>query len=297
MEQTTKKNINWLIWAVWISVAVLVVLITVLTVAIVRQGLPSLEAPPEQTLQPTQTATEEPTQAETEPTVDYPILDLQPNPYGPEDFDFRGRYLECSTGPCTIGVDVSYWQGEINWPLVKAAGMEFAMIRLAWRGSTEGNIEADSTAAANYRGAKDAGMQVGGYFFSQAVNTEEAIEEAEFVLEMIKDWKMDMPIVFDWEDAGGTRPIGMDPRTLTDCAKAFCETIENAGYEAMVYTNWNQAFYDLYLEELSEYGLWLAMYEAEMEFPYKIDMWQYSCTGSVPGIEGNVDLNIYFQYD
>jgi len=180
---------------------------------------------------------------------------------------------------------------------VKAAGMEFAMIRLGWRGNTEGNIGEDSTAAANYRGAKDAGMQVGGYFFSQAVTAEEAVEEAEFVLEMIKDWKMDLPIVFDWEDAGGTRPVGMDPRTLTDCAKAFCQTIENAGYEAMVYTNWNQAFYDLYLEELAEYDLWLAMYEADMEFPYKIDMWQYSCTGSVPGVEGPVDLNIYFKYD
>lgn len=296
MEQTKKKNINWLIWAVWIAVAVLVVLIAILVVAIVRQELPSTVPEQEKSVQ--QTLPEETeSQEETQPAPDYPILDLEPNPYGPDDFDFRGRYLECSTGPCTIGVDVSYWQGEINWPLVKAAGMEFAMIRLGWRGSTEGNIGEDSTAAANYRGAKDAGMQVGGYFFSQAVTAEEAVEEAEFVLEMIKDWKMDMPIVFDWEDAGGTRPIGMDPRTLTDCAKAFCETIENAGYEAMVYTNWNQAFYDLYLEELSEYGLWLAMYEAEMEFPYKIDMWQYSCTGSVPGVEGPVDLNIYFQYE
>lgn len=296
MEQKTKRKYNWLIWAVWSLVAVLAVLVTILVIAVVRQGLPTNVPEEESFVQQTQPVE---TQApeETEPVPDHPILDLEPNPYGPDDFDFRGRYLECSAGSCAIGVDVSYWQGEINWPLVRAAGMEFAMIRLAWRGSTEGNIEADSTAAANYRGAKDAGMQVGGYFFSQAVNAEEAVEEAEFVLEMIKDWKMDMPIVFDWEDAGGTRPVGMDPRTLTDCAKAFCETIENAGYEAMVYTNWNQAFYDLYLEELSEYGLWLAMYESDMDFPYKIDMWQYSCTGSVPGVEGAVDLNIYFKYD
>ena len=296
MEQTTKKNINWLIWAVWVAVAVLAVLIAVLVIAIVRQGLPAntpKEEPAVQQTQPEETQASE----QTQPLPDYPILDLEPNPYGPDDFGFRGRYLECTAGQCAIGVDVSYWQGEINWPLVKAAGMEFAMIRLAWRGSTEGNIEADSTAAANYRGAKDAGMQVGGYFFSQAVTAEEAVEEAEFVLDMIKDWKMDMPIVFDWEDAGGTRPIGMDPRTLTDCAKAFCETIEAAGYEAMVYTNWNQAFYDLYLEELAEYDLWLAMYESDMDFPYKIDMWQYSCTGSVPGVTGDVDLNIYFKYD
>lgn len=296
MEQKTKKLYTAVVWGVWILAAVLLVLVVVLVASILRQGGVVESQQPKQELQqaPTEQTPEEQEQA---PAVEYPVLDLEPNPYGPDDFDFRGRYLECTAGACAIGVDVSYWQGEINWPLVKAAGMEFAMIRLGWRGNTEGNIGEDSTAAVNYRGAKDAGMQVGGYFFSQAVTAEEAVEEAEFVLEMIKDWKMDMPIVFDWEDAGGTRPIGMDPRTLTDCAKAFCETIENAGYEAMVYTNWNQAFYDLYLEELSEYGLWLAMYEAEMEFPYKIDMWQYSCTGSVPGVEGPVDLNIYFQYE
>ena len=296
MEQTKEKNMNWLIWAIWVLVGILVVMIALLVIAIVRQGLPT-ELPEETTISEQTAPTQADTPQEQETLPNYPILDLEPNPYGPDDFDFRGRYLECTAGECAIGVDVSYWQGEINWPLVKAAGMEFAMIRLGWRGNTEGNIGEDSTAAVNYRGAKDAGLQVGGYFFSQAVNAEEAVEEAEFVLELIKDWKMDMPIVFDWEDAGGTRPIGMDPRTLTDCAKAFCETIEAAGYEAMVYTNWNQAFYDLYLEELSQYGLWLAMYEADMEFPYKIDMWQYSCTGSVPGVEGNVDLNIYFQYE
>ena len=295
MEETKEKNINWLIWGVWILAGVLTVLLVVLAVAFVRSALPAQESEEKNSVSEVTIA---PTEApEEQSEVNYPILDLELNPYGPDDFDFRGRYLECSAGPCAIGVDVSYWQGDINWPLVKAAGMEFAMIRFGWRGNTEGNIGEDSAAAANYRGAKDAGLQVGGYFFSQAVNAEEAVEEAQFVLELIKDWKMDLPIVFDWEDAGGTRPIGMDPRTLTDCAKAFCETIEAAGYEAMVYTNWNQAFYDLYLEELTEYDLWLAMYEADMEFPYKIDMWQYSCTGSVPGIEGDVDLNILFKYE
>ena len=297
MEQTTKKKTDWIIWSVWILVAVAMVLVAIVAIALFKKFQP-LTVEETQTPSTVPQSTQTPTESVTEETgLSYPVLDLEPNPYGPEDFDFRGRYLECTAGPCNIGVDVSYWQGDINWPLVKAAGMEFAMIRLGWRGNTEGNIGEDSTAAENYRGAKDAGLEVGGYFFSQAVTPEEAVEEAEFVLELIKDWKMDMPIVFDWEDAGGSRPVGMHPRLLTDCAKAFCETIENAGYDAMVYTNWNQAFYDLYLEELSEYGLWLAMYEADMEFPYKIDMWQYSCTGSVPGVTGPVDLNIYFKYE
>ncbi len=296
MEQKTKNLYNWILWAVWILAAIMVVLVIILAVAILRRG--SAEPQPTQPTQPPAQQSQEtdPTQ-DTQPELDYPILGLEPNPYGPKDFDLHGRYLTCTAGPCAIGIDVSYWQGEINWPLVKAVGMEFAMIRLAWRGSTEGNIEADSTAAINYQGAKEAGLEVGGYFFSQAVTPEEAVEEARFVLDMIKDWDMDMPIVFDWEDAGGTRPIGMDPRTLTDCAKAFCQTITEAGYEAMVYTNWNQAFYDLYLEELTDYGLWLAMYDADMVFPYKIDMWQYSSRGSVLGIEGDVDLNIYFKYE
>ncbi len=293
MEVKTKKAYNWILVTVWSLVVVMLVLLGVLVAAILGQrdtGVGATDPVAEQT---------QPQQTEPFPYVqgpEYPDLGLEPNPYGPEDFDFRGRYLECTAGPCAIGVDVSYWQGEINWPLVQAVGMEFAMIRLGWRGNTEGNIEADSTAAANYQGAKDAGLEVGGYFFSQAVTAQEAVEEAEFVLELIKDWEMDMPIVFDWEDAGGTRPVGMDPRTLTDCAKAFCQTITEAGYEAMVYTNWNQAFYDLYLEELSDYGLWLAMYDADMVFPYKIDMWQYSCNGSVLGVEGPVDLNIYFKH-
>ena len=105
--------------------------------------------------------------------------------------------------------------------------------------------------------------------------------------------KVGMTQIFD--EKGNVIPV-----TVVEagpCVVVTKKTAENAGYEAMVYTNWNQAFYDLYLEELAEYDLWLAMYEADMEFPYKIDMWQYSCTGSVPGVEGPVDLNIYFKYE
>lgn len=293
MKVKRKNKNELLLWVVGLSLTLCVLLITVV---LLHRSIytPSLAA--EEPTVTESTETEGPTQPETEPGSGRPVLNLEKNPYTAADFDFRGRYLECTAGPCKIGVDVSAWQKEVNWPLVKAAGMEFAMLRLAMRGSTEGGLFTDDYAQANYRGAKDAGMEVGGYFFSQALTPEEAVEEAEYVLELVKDWKLDLPIVFDWEQTW-ERTSNMDPRTLTDCAKAFCETIEDAGFEAMVYFNMSQAYEEIYLEELTEYDFWLALYESDMVFPYKVDMWQYSCTGSVPGVEGPVDLNIWFQYE
>lgn len=292
MAELTKKKGSALVWAVWIAAGICFAVMVTLLVMILAQPVQEPE-PTQPPTEATEEATEEP---ETVPEFTYPVLDLQENPYTEEDFDYVGRYLACMAGPYKLGVDVSYWQYDITWPLVKAAGMEFAMIRLAWRGSSEGTMEEDSYARINYRGAKDAGMLVGGYFFSQALTEAEAIEEAQFVLKMAEEMKFDMPIVFDWEQTGG-RTAGMDARTLTDCAKAFCQTIEDAGLDAMVYFNVNQACYGMYLEELTDYGFWLAMYDSRMDFPYKIDMWQHTDHGSVPGIEGPVDLNIYFEYE
>ena len=289
MAQKTKKKASPLVWATWICAAVCLALVISLAVMILNQTPYQAD----QEAEPTSPPTEEETQAPTEAGFAYPVLDLPENPYTEEDFDYEDRFLTCTAGPCLLGVDVSYWQYDITWPLVKAAGMDFAMIRLAWRGSTEGGIEEDSYARINYQGAKDAGLMVGGYFFSQATTPEEAVEEAEFVLEMAKDMEFDMPIVYDWEQTGG-RTAGMDKRTLTDCAKAFCQTIEEGGLEAMVYFNVQYAIRGLYLEELTDYQFWLAMYDSRMDFPYKIDMWQHTDHGSVPGIEGDVDLNIYF---
>lgn len=298
MDQKTKEKGTWtLVGVVWALVLVLLVVIVLLVVWQVR----SLYAASQVTEPPTETTeatVPEPTQPEetVETIPGPPELDLPENPYGEEDFEYKGRYLTCTAGESVLGIDVSVWQGDINWLLAKAGGVEFAMIRLARRGGDEGILEEDSYVHTNYEGAKDAGVQVGGYFFSQAITPEEAVEEAEFVLELIKDWKFEMPIVFDWEQAGGSRTVHMDPRTLTDCAKAFCRTIEDAGYDAMVYFNVKQAYYEIYLEELTEYGFWLAMYDSPMDFPYQVDMWQYTSSGSVPGINGNVDLNLYFPY-
>lgn len=291
MEKVREKS-TYLVWTVWICVGILVIAIGVLAFLEARSAQKQRSMEDTQPAAPRPAETETTLPAETEPTL--PILDLPENPYGPEDFGYRGRYLTCTAGPCMLGIDVSAWQEEINWPLVKAAGMDFAMIRLAWRGSSEGGIFADERAVENYTGAKAAGVQVGGYFFSQAITPEEAVEEAEFLLDMIGGWEFDLPIVFDWEFAGGPRTDGMDARAITDCAKAFCQTIETAGYDAMIYFNPHMAYYQIYLEELKQYDFWLAMWETDMEFPYKVNMWQYTDQGSVPGIEGSVDLDIYF---
>ena len=292
MKKARNQRIK-LLWAVWSCAGILAAAIGLL----VFLEMTAAKKPESQE----QTTPSGPSAAETvqpEPTEEtLPVLDLPENPYGPGDFESQGQYMTCTVGPSLAGVDVSAWQEEIDWPQVKAAGMEFAMIRLAWRGSSEGGIFTDEQAVRNYEGARAAGLQVGGYFFSQAITPEEAVEEAEYLLALIDGWQIDLPIAYDWEFAGGPRTDGMDARAITECAKAFCRTIEAAGYDAMIYYNPHMAYYQIYLEELEEYGFWLAMWQEEMDFPYKVDVWQYTDQGAVPGIEGDVDLDLYFIYD
>lgn len=248
-------------------------------------------------------AQEESSAGETEASAAEPLpqetdkSSLTANPLSPSDFTYHGNYLTCLAAETTVGIDVSVWQGDINWDIVQAAGMEFAMIRLGYRGTEGGSLAEDSRVRDNYSGAKAAGMKVGGYFFSQAISVDEAIAEAEFVLELIKDWQIDMPIVYDWEYVDAqARTAHVGARTLTDCTKAFCETIEAAGYEAMIYFNEDQSHKKMYMEELTDYRFWLAKYEEYLEYPYRVDMWQYTCEGRVPGIDGYVDVNLYFEY-
>ena len=169
------------------------------------------------------------------------------------------------------------------------------MIRIGWRGSEQGILAEDDFVHQNFRGATDAGLQVGGYFFSQAITVEEAIEEAEYALSIIEGYDVQMPIVYDWEYISwDSRTGNLSPRMLTECTKAFCDTIRAAGYEPMIYFNEDQSHKQMYLEELTDYKFWLAKYDTTLEYPYAIHMWQYTCEGTVPGISGHVDLNLYF---
>ena len=266
----------------WLVAALSLVLAALLLVAFL---LPEPTAPP----------TTDPT---TEPIPETTFEPVPTNPYTPEDFTTEDGKLQLIEGKTEFGIDVSYWQGDIDWQQVAESGVEFAMIRLGWRGSEQGLLAEDDYVRANYEGARAAGIKVGGYFFSQSISPAEAVEEAEYVLDLIDGWEMDMPIVYDWEYISAESRTGhVDARLLTDCTKAFCERIRQGGYEPMIYFNADQSHKQMFLEELTQYPFWLAMYESEMDYPYKIDMWQYSCTGTVPGIEGNVDLNLYFHYE
>lgn len=295
--KNSSKNSTYLKWTVWICAVVLALAVGLLVFLEVdaAQKRQSIQAPPPVEPQPSETQTMLPESTENSQET-LPVWDMPENPYGPEDFVRTDGYLTCTAGQSVLGIDVSAWQEKIDWAQVKAAGVEFAMIRLAWRGSSEGGLFADQWAVRNYEGAKSAGLQVGGYIFSQAITPEEAVEEAEFLLAMIEDWELDMPIVYDWEFAGGPRTDGMETPDIIACAKAFCETIEEAGYRVMIYFNPNMTDYEHYLKELEEYGYWLAMWKEEMDFPYRVDMWQYTDQGAVPGIDGNVDMNVYFVY-
>ena len=261
----------------------------------------SVEQPSEETTEeseePSEEESKEPEPSQppaTDPTLPPPAA----NPIRPEDIVKNGDYLTCQTAPTVVGIDVSEWQETVDWAQVKAAGIEFVMIRAGWRGNTSGKLNADAHAQKNYQGAAAAGLKIGAYFFSQAINVKEAQEEADFLLDAIKDWKLDMPVVFDWEYAGADARTGATTaRTLTDCAKAFCNKIAAANLKPMVYFGANHARDRLYLSELTDYDFWFAQYNDTLDYPYKVDMWQYTNKGSVPGIKGNVDINLYFPWE
>lgn len=277
MLQTRKHIVLWIV--------------TILCALLFLCAMLVLLPPQEEEPAPTEAPTTAPTQETTLPPP-------EENVFTPMDFGYDGEYMTCLTAPSIRGIDVSTFQKEIDWEQVKAAGFEFVIIRLGFRGFGEGTMEEDEWAQRNYLGARKAGLKIGGYFFSQAITVEEAIEEAEYVLQIVDGWQVDLPLVFDWEYIGPEYRTGnMTARMLTDCTKAFCDTIEEAGYESMVYFNPRQSEKQMYLEELTDYKFWLAMYSDEMGYPYKVDMWQYTCTGSVPGINGNVDINLLFPYD
>ena len=230
---------------------------------------------------------------ETEPTLPPP----DPNPYGQLDFQYdENNYLKLIEGESVTGIDVSSYQYDIDFDAVKASGVDFVIIRLGYRGYGSGKIVFDKYAHHNLEAAAAAGLDVGVYFFSQAITPEEAEEEAYFVLEAIKDYEITMPIVYDWEhvSAADARTADMDRETLTKCCKAFLETIDAAGYWPMLYFNRRQAQYHMDISELKEYDFWLAAYTDRMEYPYKIKMWQYTNTGTVPGIFVDVDINVFF---
>ena len=195
------------------------------------------------------------------------------------------------------GVDVSEHQLDIDWKQVAASGVDYAYIRVGWRGYTEGGLFEDAYFERNIQGALDAGLHVGVYMFSQAVTVQEAIEEADFVLERIWKYNVTLPVVFDWEniEAAEARSHGLTMELRTDCARAFCETVKSAGYVPCVYFNRNLGYYGYDLTRLTDYEFWFSLPESGFpNFYYACDMWQYSFTETVPGIAEPTDMNLWF---
>lgn len=194
------------------------------------------------------------------------------------------------------GVDVSRYQGDIDWAKVKASGISFAMLRVGYRGYESGIITIDEKFIQNMQQAIDAGVKVGAYFFSQAITEDEAIEEAEFVLQNISGYDISFPIVFDLEEISSSdhRTYNLTREQRTNIAMAFCNRIEDAGYTPMVYGNasWLTDYYDL--TQIIKYNIWLAQYSDCPSFPYDFKMWQYTNTGYVDGINHIVDINLCF---
>ncbi len=205
-------------------------------------------------------------------------------------------YLEDGGITSFFGIDVSAHQKEIDWETVKAAGVDFAMIRLGYRGYGSGELVPDENFDKNVQGALDAGIDVGVYFFSQAINEKEAVEEAKMTIAMLGDYDITYPVVYDWEVITGdkARTDNIKVEMLTKCAVAFCDTIKEAGFTPMVYQNKRTSLFKLALPDIAQYDFWLAEYGDEATFYYNYDMWQYTDEGRVPGIEGDVDLNICF---
>ena len=227
-----------------------------------------------------------------------PLEGVPANTIRREDIEIRdGKpYYTGSEYKTLRGIDVSEHQWDIDWAKVAQTDITFAYVRLGYRGYTEGGLFEDPYFKNNVKGALSNGLQVGVYFFSQAISVEEAIEEAEFVLERVKNYNVKLPIVFDWEklDDVPARTYGLDPAVLTDCAVAFCQTIEAAGYDASVYFNRYIGYYGFDLSKLTEYDFWLAVPGEFPDFYYATDMWQYSFTETVPGIKEPTDMNLMF---
>lgn len=201
------------------------------------------------------------------------------------------------------GIDVSHHQGKIDWAKVKAAGVQFAIIRVGYRGyGKAGNFGNDQRAVENMQGAIAAGIPIGVYIFSQATTEAEAIAEANYALNKIKGYKIDLPVVMDYEyysssngEAGRLKDARLSKRKATNNCLAFCKTVEAAGYDAMVYANKSFLTNQLYANEISkDYEIWLANYVSSTSYTGDYTYWQYSSTGKVNGISGNVDMN--FRY-
>lgn len=232
----------------------------------------------------------------------FPILEnLAKNTYNPDSFMADGdgimHYYVDGERASRKGIDVSRYQEKIDWEKVAEDEVDYAFIRLGIRGYTEGEILEDETFQTNINGALKNDIDVGVYFFTQALSEDEAEDEAEFVIDSIAPYKVTYPVVIDVEAVTSTNARGNDLTSdeRTRYCITFCEKIKEAGYTPMIYGNLKTFMLLLNIEELEEYDKWFAYYDEAYYFPYDFKIWQYTNKGKVSGIKGDVDLNISFE--
>jgi len=222
----------------------------------------------------------------------YPVYDKEK-----KEWKGTATYMKGTPEEAKKGIDVSTFQGDIDWKKVKKSGIEFAIIRLGFRGYENGKIVLDSKFIDNIEGSLEAGLDTGVYFFTEALTEEEAIEEADFVIENLKEYKINMPVVIDVEESANiekTRTRELTANQRTKNVIAFCERIKKAGYDVMIYGNLKSFMIMMNIDELEEYDKWFAYYRYPFHFPYKIKMWQYTAYEKIDGIEGKTDVNLMF---
>lgn len=211
-----------------------------------------------------------------------------------DDTEIRQTSGVSKTG--VLGIDVSKWQKEIDWDKVKNEGVDFAIIRCGYRGSVTGSLVEDPYFEQNIKGARAAGIKVGVYFFTQAVNEVEAVEEASMVISLVRDYELQYPVFIDTEGAGGNgRADSLNVEERTAVCEAFCTTVKNAGLEAGVYASRNWYNNKLTAGTLESYAIWLAEYRSVPLYQGYYQMWQYTSKGKINGINGNVDLNVSYR--
>ena len=288
---------------------------------------PSVEALPEETVvvDAREIIDEVKTNQETAPVEAVPVEVIEEplSPYGwKTDEDGRRTYLRedgtllrglkyinnkiyyfDENGFCaeSVGVDVSFYNGTVNWRALKKAGIDFAILRIGGRGWGQGGTLYDDWCFFNYlNGAKAAGLSVGAYFYSAATNLREAKEEASLALNRLHGFKLDLPLFFDAEYSGNYPNGRSDPLHMavrTEIAKVFCKAVERAGYEAGIYASESFLHDELNFDALSDYQIWIANYTENNALPtagHRYDIWQFTDRGRLPGINGSCDINVIF---
>lgn len=212
--------------------------------------------------------------------------------------DSTFKYYSENGKPASLeGIDISSYNGNIDWNKVKDSGIDFAMVRIGGRGyGSDGTLYEDDKAIENITNAQNAGIKTGVYFFSQAITTSEAVEEADYVKNLLGSIKPDFPVAYDWEiiKDDDARTDNVSAAQATECAKAFCDRVKENGYTPMIYSPSKELYFKYDLSRLADIDIWYCEYSDVPNFYYQFSMWQYSSTATVSGIEGEVDLNICF---